>query len=304
MFTDAEIDALARDILTHVLKDFGAQLPSNLFQVFQADNGEEVAIYADTSLEGDGSYACQYMPIDPSKKIVKYCELVYDDFIAQNEVHPTFEEFRNIAIKCMADCAILHLVASFPQRLRDLLEDVVEDSYAIASGFLAASLVRYFRTTGQGQFSVDMKLQVEKAIKRAADRKRALIRQHVSAIPYVRPERGRGGSKPKHQWTDTELACLTQQYRELQIVWVDAKRIARDAQKARSPKRNKEWRAEVLRAYPALPGDLLDRFAHLRSDDAKPSDIALIHAAKECGIKEQYTTRELREKMRAWKLKN
>ena len=180
MFTDAEINALARDILTRILKDFGAHQPSNLFQVFQAENGEQIALYADTSLEGDGSFACQYMAIDPSKKIVKYCERVYDNFIAQNEVHPTFEEFRDIAIRTMADCAVLHLVASFSQRLRDLLEDVVEDSYAIADGFLAASLVRYFRTTGQGEFSVDMKLQVERAIKRAADRKRALVREHVS----------------------------------------------------------------------------------------------------------------------------
>lgn len=303
MFTNTEVDALARRILTQVLKDFGAQLPSNLFQVIEAENGEQVAIYADTSLEDNGSFACQYMPIDPSKKILRYCERLYDEFVANNDVHPSFETIRDAAIEAMADCAVLHLVASFPQRLRDLLEDVVEDSYAIANGFMAASLVRYASATGQGQFSVDMKPQVEKAIKRAADRKRALIRQHVSAIPHVRPERGRGGSQPKHRWTDTDYECLTQKYDELKVVWIDAKRIAKDAQKAKSPRRNQGWRAEVLRAYPDLPEDLLDRFVHLRADDAKPSDIAIIHALRECGVKELYTPRELREKIRAWKLK-
>ena len=117
MFTDAEIDALARRILTRVLKDFGAHLPSNLFQVVQAENGEQVAIYADTSLEDNGSFACQYMPIDPSKKILRYCEQLYDEFVADNDVHPSFEKIRDTAIEVMADCAVLHLVASFPQRL-------------------------------------------------------------------------------------------------------------------------------------------------------------------------------------------
>lgn len=297
MFTDAEIDALARDILTRVLKDFGDQLPPNLFQVIQAENGEQVAIYADTSLGGDGSFAFQYMPIDPAKKILKHCERVYDDFLANSEAHPTFEEIRDRAIEAMADCAVLHLIASFPQRLSDLLEDVVEDSYTIGSGIMAGSIARYLTTTGQGQFTVDPKPQIEKAIKRVADKKRALIREHLRAIPNISPERGRGGSKPKHRWTDTEYACLTQKYQELQTVWIDAKRIARDAQRARSPKRNQGWRAEVLRAYPDLPEDLLDRFTHLRADDAKPSDIALIHALRMCGVKETYTPRELREKI-------
>ena len=51
MFTNTEVDALARDILTHILKDFGTHMPSSLFQVFQAENGEQVAIYTDTSLD-------------------------------------------------------------------------------------------------------------------------------------------------------------------------------------------------------------------------------------------------------------
>jgi hypothetical protein len=304
MLTDAEKDALARRILTRVLRDFGARLPPNLFKAIKSENGEHVAIFADTSLKGDGSFACQYMPIDPTKKIVKHCEHIYDDFIAQNEVHPTFEEFRNLAVELMAECAVLHVIASFSQRLRDLLEDVVEDSYAIASGFLAACLASYLIETDQGRFSVDMKAQVESAIKRAADKKRTLIREHITVIPHVRPERGRGGSQPKHQWTDTDYECLAQKYDELKVVWIDAKRIAKDAQKAKSPKRNQGWQAEVLRAYPDLPNDLLARFAHLRSDDAKPSDLAIIHALRECGVKEPYTPRELREKIRAWKLKN
>ena len=207
MFTDAEIDALARDILTRVLKDFGDQLPPNVFQVIQAENGEQVAIYADTSLSGDGSFACQYMPIDPAKKILKHCERVYDNFIANNEVHPSFEKIRDTAIEAMADCAVLHLIASFPQRLRDLLEDVVEDSYVIGDGVMAASLAKYLTKYETRQFRADARPEIQRAVRRAADKRKALLREHLKAMPEVIAERGRGApaKSPARRKREREL---------------------------------------------------------------------------------------------------
>ena len=114
----------------------------------------------------------------------------------------------------------------------------------------------------------------------------------------------RGGSEPKHDWTSADLECLAAQYDDLQPIWLEAKRIAKDAQKSRERSRRAGWRAEVLRAYPYLPDDLLNRFANPRADDAKPSDIAILHAKRECGIAATYSARELREKIRAWKLKS
>ena len=107
-----------------------------------------------------------------------------------------------------------------------------------------------------------------------------------------------GKRNVKHDWTPEELESLAKNYQELQPIWREAKRIARAAQKSPEASRRNNWRAEVLRAYPDLPTDLLGRFQHLRADDAKPSDIALIHAKIKCGVMETYTARELSDKIR------
>jgi hypothetical protein len=115
----------------------------------------------------------------------------------------------------------------------------------------------------------------------------------------------RGGARNvKHLWTDEERAQLATKYEELQPVWLEAKRIAKGAQRSKERTRKKEWRNEVLRAYPDLPPDLLERYANPKADDAKPGDIALIHAKRECGITEEYSPKRLREQIGAWKLKS
>jgi hypothetical protein len=126
------------------------------------------------------------------------------------------------------------------------------------------------------------------------ERLRALIGETIT----------RGGARNvKHLWTDEERAQLAAKYEELQPVWVEAKRIAKDAQKSRERTRKKEWRAEVLRAYPNLPHDLLERYSNPKADDAKPADLAVIHAKRECGITEEYSPRHLRDQVKAWRLK-
>lgn len=112
-----------------------------------------------------------------------------------------------------------------------------------------------------------------------------------------------GARNVKHAWTDEDRVCLATKYEELQPIWIEAKRIAKDAQKSKERTRKKEWREEVLRAYPHLPTDLLERFSNPRADDAKPADIAVIHAKRECGITDKYSPRHLRDQIRAWKLK-
>jgi hypothetical protein len=129
-----------------------------------------------------------------------------------------------------------------------------------------------------------------------------LERERLKALIGSPTTRG-GAHNVKHDWTDDERACLVAKYEELRPIWIEAKRLARDAQKSRERPRKKEWRNEVLRAYPQLPADLLERFSSPRADDAKPADIAVIHAKRECGVTEDYTPRHLRDQIKAWKLK-
>jgi hypothetical protein len=127
--------------------------------------------------------------------------------------------------------------------------------------------------------------------------------QYLKRIIGITPPVRGGARNIKHAWSDAELDCLARTYQELAPMWLEAKQIARAAQKSRVGSRSKSWRDEVLRAFPDLPADLLDRFEHLRADDAKPSDIAIVHAKIKCGVTEAYSARELRDKIKSRNLK-
>lgn len=128
-------------------------------------------------------------------------------------------------------------------------------------------------------------------------------RQRQQLEKKLRDKRdGRGGSGAKHDWTDEELNLLANKYEDYKPIWLEAKRIAKSAQNSRERSRRIGWREEVLRAYPYLPIELLNRLSSPRSEKAKPSDIAILHAKQETGVIPAYSTRELRKKIRMWKL--
>lgn len=113
-----------------------------------------------------------------------------------------------------------------------------------------------------------------------------------------------GARNVKHVWSDKDRECLASKYAELQPIWIEAKKIARLAQNSKEATRKKEWRKEVLGVYENLPADLLERFATLRGDDAKPSNIALLHAARSClPPNVELSIGRLREEITAWKVK-
>jgi hypothetical protein len=133
-------------------------------------------------------------------------------------------------------------------------------------------------------------------------KKRVLDSAWREVQPHVGSTQG-GARNIKHVWTDEERACLATNFDRLKPIWLEAKRIAKTAQKSKEVTRSQRWREEVSRAYPELPLDLIERLSAPRSDDAKPADIALTHAASIC-LPVTYTTRRLRTEIKAWKLKN
>jgi hypothetical protein len=113
----------------------------------------------------------------------------------------------------------------------------------------------------------------------------------------------RGGARNiKHSWTDKERNCLVLNDERLKPIWTEAKRIAIAAQKSKESGRSLRWSEQVKGAYPDLPQDLIELLSAPRSADAKPANIALTHAARLC-IPTSYSTRRLREEIKAWKLK-
>lgn len=106
-----------------------------------------------------------------------------------------------------------------------------------------------------------------------------------------------GARNVKHVWTEEQRDCLASNYERLQPIWAEAKRIAVAARKSKETTRSRRWQEEVKGAYPDLPDEFIERLSAPRSADAKPSDIALAHAASLC-IPVSYSLRRLRDELK------
>lgn len=106
-----------------------------------------------------------------------------------------------------------------------------------------------------------------------------------------------GARNIKHRWTDKQRQCLADNYGRLKPIWLEAKRIARDAQGAKESSRRLRWAEAVSATYPELDTDLIARLAP-DSSDARPADIALTHATRICIPGKTFSTRKLREEIK------
>ena len=106
----------------------------------------------------------------------------------------------------------------------------------------------------------------------------------------------RGGSKP-----DYDLADLGKHFESVYPLWLEAKRIYRESQKAKEKARREKWQDAIKSIYPQLPEDLIERlrkFPNLSEEESiqlekkggtsAPYDIATEHAARLCGIPSYY----------------
>src|SRR2546421_120053 len=88
--TDAEIDALARDILTGTIDEVRSWEPQYFHEIHQMKDGELIPVYAATSPDGYGSFRCEYMPLETIKTLIRECEKAYDDFEHSISEQPLF----------------------------------------------------------------------------------------------------------------------------------------------------------------------------------------------------------------------
>ena len=77
--TDAEIDSLAKEILIDAISKLKATDERAFLSVRKITSGELIPTYSGTSPEGYGSFICEYMPLDPIKKLLTDCEAIFDD---------------------------------------------------------------------------------------------------------------------------------------------------------------------------------------------------------------------------------
>lgn len=178
------------------------------------------------------------------------------------------------------------------------------------AGIWASRPLSFFTTTARGKesrFQIPVRHQrfVQAGVWRREHRPTTLRWSALACPAHIAAFRhdSRRRTKRKHVWTDDERKCLTEHYERLQPIWIEAKSIAKDAQKSRETTRKKEWRKAVLSVYPDLPGDLLERYATLRAEDAAPSKIAIIHAARLCVPQADLSPQRLKAQIKAWKVK-
>jgi len=228
MFTDAEIETLAREVIARIVEDPRAAF---LFhKVLLTDSGELVPVYGATSEENFGSFLCEFMPHASIRRIISDAEKIFDEFTIQardtktGEIVPynvsqMYAEDRESVIRIMVDCAVLHLIQSFRFRLCELLEEAVTESAIISNATLASLVALRLKDANIGNFTGDARSDIDAALKAASDKRRALLIRYVQALPNVIAQRRRGAPakspKQRQRERDAYIEKIEAAYRML-----------------------------------------------------------------------------------------
>lgn len=185
--TDAELDTLAKEILTFVVARL-LSLDNDLLdaEVRAMADGELVVSYSGQHAEGYGGFICQFISLEPIKKILIECERAFNDSPKIEPPAKSDDSARLASIQKMAEIATTHLLGSFRTRIGHMLVEAVEDCNLIAKSALSGVIAGHFTETA------DIRLDIESAADRVAERKRIWLRKHVSSLPNTLSERGRG----------------------------------------------------------------------------------------------------------------
>jgi hypothetical protein len=210
MLTDAEIDNLARELLTSAVNQVLEWDPHFFHEIHEMENSELIPVYGATLNESYGSFLCEYMPLATIKKLVVECEQVFDEFAALMANKPTLSDQakktisehlsrgRDVAIKGMAKSTALHLIAFFESRLFDTVVEAVEDCKLIAGAQIAVTLAVQLNEITPGAVAVDARAEIKEAAERVANKKRKFLQEHIDKLPHLITERG-PGAPPKSQ---------------------------------------------------------------------------------------------------------
>jgi hypothetical protein len=230
--TDAEIEALARELLAYVVHETFGWTPNFFHEVLRLSDGELIPVYAGTSEESFGSFLCEFMPLAAIKTLIVESEKLYDEFVLSMETKPLSEhnkrmirdaliKGRDRSIRLMARTASLHLIAFFRERLIDTLEEAVEDSKIMAEGFIAVSLAKALDNYAPESVKVDVRKAIDHAAERVATKKRKFLTGHIKDLPNLITPRGRGAPPKSKTTRDRERQAYAEKvrdaYRKLRI---------------------------------------------------------------------------------------
>jgi ribonuclease HII len=230
--TDAEIDALARELLTEAIHNIFGWNPEFFSEVLRLPDGELIPVYSARSEEGYGMFLCELRPLEAIKTIIVESEKIYDEFILSMDSKPLTDHNRQMiksalntgrdrTLRHMARQSAMQLITYFHTRLLDTLEEAVEDSKIIAEGFIAISLAKSLDKYAPEPVKVDARKAIDHAAERVAKKKRKALTEQIKGLPHLVTHRGRGAPRKSKTTRDRERQAYTEKvrdaYRKLRI---------------------------------------------------------------------------------------
>lgn len=212
--TDAEVDALARNILKEVLAEVCKLNPKYFHEILEMQNGEQVPVFAGITPGGLGSFICQYMALESIKAIIKESEKVYDEF--QQQTYDDFQQLlvgqpdsesmtdgldrmfdeirddRDDSVKVMAWHITFHLIAFFQTRLSNTIEEAIEDSKFMAEVSIRGRFAKWLNELVPDNTVADIRSELEAVGDKAKKKKKIWLRTCIKGLPSILSERGRG----------------------------------------------------------------------------------------------------------------
>jgi hypothetical protein len=232
--TDAEIDALAREILAKTISTLQTwNGPRVMSDVESGNDGELFPTYEGTSEKGYGSFLVTYMPLAAVKKIIVECEKLHDTFTVEITDKQTGKTItfrpseaetpasRENSIRIMIENATFHIIGMFAYQLWDSLEESVHDGLVIAKSSLVAVVTQFLKHQGLSDDPADVREYIEEAAKRVADKKREHLQSHIDGLPQLLAKRGQGAppksESQKRRERDAYIARVKDAYRNVRL---------------------------------------------------------------------------------------
>lgn len=232
MFSDSEVDTLATSILSRVVTELNTWVENEakpIYAISTDRNGELVLTYAGHSVDGYGTFICDYKPIEAIRTIIRKCE----GAIAKKKLEVTEKETREISefplsefpvedqrglIEVMAETATLYVLYHLAGRLGNAIVDAVYDADLIAQGAITVASASRLSKSGVDA-EVDAREQIELAAQRTANAKREMLRGQLKQLPFVIAQRRRGAPRKSHSQRESQrreyAAKVERTYRDL-----------------------------------------------------------------------------------------
>lgn len=204
--TDAELDALAREILTYCIHVVSGWDTEFFHEVLRLPDGELIPVYGATDKEQIGHVLCEFAPLAMIKKTIVESERILDEFVESLDTHPlsehnkrvlreSYAQDRDRTIKLMARSAALHLIAFFHVRLAEMLGEAIEDCKIVAESYLTGSFAISLESYAPEPIKIDARKGIEDAAERVAAKKREFLRDAIEGLPIT--TKTRRGAPPK-----------------------------------------------------------------------------------------------------------